>query len=208
MNKIKVLYDVFKTMKSMEAFKGEFKLETEKDKATVMSLTNEFEVNISNGNGKVKLESDLDCCGNKVKHESNTEFDLKDCCESNELWKKICGNNEGLKCRGLKGYLNRITFLLRLLNKINLKELEDGAVLTLDLKEFCKEACPECSKEACCEDSSKCCCGYDCFKEFLNCDYDEIMLTIWINNNSKIEKLEAEANASDRRIKALLNLNW
>lgn len=208
MNKIKVLYEVFQAVKAEEAFKGEFKFEAEKDKVTVINLTKEFEVNIANGNGKVKLEAGLDCCGNKVKHECSTEFTLKDFCGDNELWKKICGSHDRLKCCGVKGYLNRITFFLSLLNKINFKETEAGAVLTLDLKDFCKEACPECSNKTCCEASGECCCKCDCFKEFLDCDYDEAVLTAWVNSKNKIEKIEVAANDSNRSIKALLNLNW
>jgi hypothetical protein len=208
MNKIKVLYDVFKTAKSKEIFKGEFKLEAEKDNATILNLTKEFEVNISKGNGRVKLAVEADYCGNETKHESSTEFNLNNCCDNKDLWNKIHGHHEDLKYNGIKGYLNRITFLLALLSKINLKEKEDGALLTLDLKDFCSEVCPECSKEVCCEITSDCCCGCECYKEFLNCDYDDAVLTIDINKKSDVEKVEVAANASDRKIKALLNLNW
>lgn len=208
MNKIKVLYDVFKTAKSKEIFKGEFKLEAQKDNVTVLNLSKEFEVNISKGNGRVKLAVEAECCGNETKHESSTEFNLNNCCDNQDFWNKIHGNHEGLKSRGIKGHINRITFLLSLLNKINLQEKEEGALLTLDLKDFYREVCPECSKDVYCEINSDCCCGCDCYKELLNCDYDDAVLTIHINKNSEIEKVEAEANASDRKVKALLDLSW
>lgn len=208
MNKIKVLYDVFKTVKGKEAFKGEFKLNAEKDGAAVLNLSKEFEVNILNGNGSFKLEAGLECCGNKVKHEGSTEFNFKDYFGNNAAFMKICGCHEDTRRSGIKGYIDRITFLLGLLNKINLKESEDGAVLTLDLKDFCREECPGCSRADVVEENSECCGEYNFLKEFLNCGYDESVLTVRVNSKSEIERIEAESKASDRRIKTLLNLIW
>ena len=49
MNKIKVLYDVVKTMKEKEVFKGNVKFEAAKGAVKVLSFSNEFETNIKSG---------------------------------------------------------------------------------------------------------------------------------------------------------------
>lgn len=52
MNKIKVLYDVFKTMKEKEVFKGSVKLEATKGDVKVLSFSNEFETDTKSGETK------------------------------------------------------------------------------------------------------------------------------------------------------------
>ena len=79
MNKIKVLHDVFKTMKDKEIFKGNLKLEAAKGEVKILSVSNEFETNTKSGETKAKLNLDIDAEGKKVKHESNSEFNIKNC---------------------------------------------------------------------------------------------------------------------------------
>lgn len=204
MNKVKVLYDLFRTVKGKETFKGELKLSAEKDGNSVLDVTKHFHFDLSKGNGKVKLAAEIDCCGNKLKHDSSTEFSLKNCCGNQDILKKICESHKDKHCCGIKGHINKITFFLSLLNKIDLVEKEDAAELTLDLKDLCKEAC----LEGCCDGKIDCSCGCDCCKEFLNCDYDSAVLRVIVNKNNEIEKIEVDAKSSNKKVNALLSLNW
>lgn len=65
MNKIKVLYDVFKTMKEKEVFKGKLKFEATKGEVKVLSFSNEFETNTKNGETKAAINVDFDAEGKR-----------------------------------------------------------------------------------------------------------------------------------------------
>jgi len=79
MNKIKLLYDVVKTMKEKEVFEGRLNVEGKKDEISVLSLVNKFAANHQSGDVKADISLEVDCQGNKVKHESSLEFNKK-CC--------------------------------------------------------------------------------------------------------------------------------
>lgn len=74
MNKIKLLYDVFKTVKSKEVFTGVFKAEIEKDQMKVFAIQNEFEKNLSTGQIKSKVNAEADYVGRTVGDEYHGRF--------------------------------------------------------------------------------------------------------------------------------------
>ena len=78
MSKIKLLYDVFKTMKDKEGFNGDVKIEAIENEKKVFSLSNEFSTNKETGTTKAKISTEVDYEDNKLKHESTTEFNMKD----------------------------------------------------------------------------------------------------------------------------------
>lgn len=76
MNKIKLMYDVVKTMKEKELINGNLTVEGTKDQVQFVRFANEFQRNLLTGDVKAKISTQLDVEGKKVKHESSTEFTL------------------------------------------------------------------------------------------------------------------------------------
>ena len=60
MSKIKLLYDVFKTMKDKEAFNGDIKIEAIENEKKVFFLSNEFSTNKETGATKAKVTTEVD----------------------------------------------------------------------------------------------------------------------------------------------------
>ncbi|CUU50589.1 hypothetical protein [Clostridium beijerinckii] len=144
MNKIKVLYDVFKTMKEKEVFKGSVKLEATKGDVKVLSFSNEFETNTKSGETKANISVDLDAEGKKVKHDSNSEFNIKEC-PHHGFHRGMHNHNHGMNMHGMhghggiKGGLSKVTFILNLLNNVQVEEKDEKAIISLELKEVFKE---------------------------------------------------------------------
>lgn len=139
MNKIKVLYDVFKTMKEKEVFKGSVKLEATKGDVKVLSFSNEFETDTKSGETKANISVDLDAEGKKVKHDSNSEFNIKEC-PHHGFHRGM--HNHGMNMHGhggIKGGLSKVTFILNLLNNVQVEEKDEKAIISLELKEVFKE---------------------------------------------------------------------
>lgn len=125
MNKIKVLYDVFKTMKEKEVFKGSVKLEATKGDVKVLSFSNEFETDTKSGETKANISVDLDAEGKKVKHDSNSEFNIKEC-PHHGFHRGM--HNHGMNMHGhggIKGGLSKVTFILNLLNNVQVEEKDE-----------------------------------------------------------------------------------
>jgi hypothetical protein len=159
MNKIQLMLDVVKTMKEKENFQGTLKAEGTKDQAKIFGVANEFARNTVTGATKVKMNTEYDNDGNKLKHESNTEFNLKDFQpsirsgfhEHMRMHMQMHGRpgepgavpfhgHPGIHDGGIKEGLSRISFLLHVLNNVNLEEKPDQSfVFSLNLKDFPEE---------------------------------------------------------------------
>jgi hypothetical protein len=123
-------------MKEKEAFKGTLKAEGIKDNAKKFSFNNEFEKDISTGQTKAKIITDVDCDGTRVKHESSTEFYSKDGCK--HMHRHIMSQMQSChgKC-GIKEKLTGIAFVLSMFNNIKVEEKEDKSYnLTLKLSDI------------------------------------------------------------------------
>ncbi|MHB9094627.1 MAG: hypothetical protein ACYC21_08135 [Eubacteriales bacterium] len=219
MNKFKLFYDVLTTMKDKEVITGTLKVGGKKDMNKVFSLENEFEKNMVNGQTKIKLVTEMDCEGKKVKHESNTEFEMQGCpghrhhCLMRHMHHH---HNHGVKC-GMKERLNKIVFLLDILKSIKFDEKEDQSViLSLSLNEI-----PEDMKMAVHEkmnnESTHTCNGHHFMKEFHNMENLNFDINLTINKNKEIEKIEFTAIGEQKvglsdfhkmNIDAELNLAW
>jgi len=208
MNKIKVLYDVFKTMKDKEAFNGEFKVEAIIKDKKVFDLSNEFSTNNKTGNVKTKVSTEVDYENKKFKHEGTTEFTMKD-------HKHHHHGRPGMWVQGgnLKDKLSHATFVLGILNKIKVEEDGDKTLLSLDLKEIINEV-----KEIRPDFQDKVCKHHDpLVKEFMEMDATEGDLKVWINKSNELEKIEILANGNKNitaeevakeSFKLLLDLTW
>jgi len=222
MNKIKVLYDVFKTMKDKEVFKGDISMEATKGEVKVLSFSNQFETNAKSGETKAKLNIDLDAEGKKVKHESSSEFNIKGC-SHHKFHKGMNMHNHGMHGHsGIKDGLSKITFVLNLLNNVQVEEKEDKSVISLELKEVFKEIKDmhkdfhkgiddekilEYHKkmhEGTNRDFHK---HHEFIKELLCSEQSNAVLKIYANKSNEIEKVEISAKG-ENTINGSLDLVW
>jgi len=222
MNKIKVLHDVFKTMKDKELFKGNIKVEAAKGEIKVLSFSNEFETNTKNGETKAKLNLDLGAEGKKVKHESNSEFNIKDC-PHHKFHKGIHMHHHGMKGHGgIKAGLSRITFVLNLLNNVQIEEKEEKFIISLELKEVLKEIKDmhkdfhkgidnekilEYHKQMNDGMNKDFCKHHEFIKEILCSEQSDALLKIYANKNNEIERVKISAKG-ENTINGSLDLVW
>ena len=223
MNKIKVLYDVFKTMKDKEIFKGNLKVEAAKGELKILSFSNEFETNTKSGETKAKLNVNSDVEGKKVKHESNSEFNIKNC-PHHKFHKGIHMHHHGHGCGhgGIKSGLSKITLVLNLLNNIQVEEKEEKYIISLDLKEVLKEMKDlhkdfhkGIDEEKILEYQKQMHDGmnkdfhkhHKFIKEILCCEQSDALLKIYANKNNEIEKVEISAKG-ENTINGTLDLVW
>ena len=161
MNKLKLMYDVVKTMKEKENLKGTFQAEGTKDRMKVFGCANEFARNTATGETRIKLNTEFDWQGQKMKHESSTEFNSKGFRGGMRpgMIRHMHGHpgafagqvfpehgpfhahfHHGMHCGGFKEGLSRIGLLLQVLNNIKLEEKEDQTVvLSLNGADFPEE---------------------------------------------------------------------
>jgi hypothetical protein len=223
MNKIKLMYDVVRTLKEKEVFKGILKAEARKDQVKVFHLEKEFEKNALSGQVKSKISTELDYEGKKVKHESSTEFNMQNCCEgSHHDFMKHMHEQHQLrhgKCCGIKGKLSKIAFVLNTLNNMKVDEQGDkGTILSIsineipqDLKDMIQEKMNHKGVQG--ERENHCC----CMEEFCSTEDINMDIKAQINKNNEIEKVllvvsgkqKKESNEiCDINFEAELNLIW
>lgn len=222
MSKIKLLYDVFKTMKDKEAFNGDIKIEAIENEKKVFFLSNEFSTNKDTGATKAKVTTEVDYEDNKLNHESTTEFKMKDHFHHHGgHGMRMHGNHPECASRGgLKNKLSHVTFMLGVLNKIELEEDGDKTLLSLDLKEIIKEIKemrPE-SPDSVCEELKEDKSPHHKFiKGLMEMEASAATLKVWINKSNEAEKVEILANGNKNvklqneissNFKLLLNLAW
>ena len=192
MSRIKVLYDVFKTMKDKEDFNGDLKVETIMNEKKVFVLSNEFSTNKETGITKANISTEVDYKDNKFKHKSTTECNLKDHLHHRH------GSHPGFHNHGnVKDKFSRITFALGVLNKIKLEEEGDKTLLYLDLKEVIKEIKemhPELPDRECGEMKEHCHHHHAFVKELMEMESSNAALKVWINKSNEVEKIEVLAD--------------
>ncbi|AJH01664.1 MULTISPECIES: hypothetical protein [Clostridium] len=222
MNKIKVLYDVFKTMKEKEVFKGSVKLEATKGDVKVLSFSNEFETDTKSGETKANISVDLDAEGKKVKHDSNSEFNIKEC-PHHGFHRGM--HNHGMNMHGhggIKGGLSKVTFILNLLNNVQVEEKDEKAIISLELKEVFKEIKDihkECHKgmdeEKIMEhirqmkesDDRGFHKHHKFIKELLCSENSDAILKIYANKDNEVEKVEISSKG-ENAVNGSLDLVW
>jgi hypothetical protein len=235
MNKIKVLYDVVKTMKGKEIFKGTLRVDGKKAGEKFIGIVNEFEKDLTEGRVKSKLNTEFNCEGKSFKHESSTDFNMEGCNfnEHHGFMKHLHQHKHSeMKFSGPREGLNKIGFVLGVLKSIKLEEKEDkSAILKLnlmDLPEEMKEIFHEKMKKGSFNenhensefhknfgaDNFK---GHhDFMKELHGMTNPNVEIIVWINGYSEVEKIlitaagkiNTESEAKDIDLKAELNLAW
>lgn len=225
MNKIKVLYDVFKTMKEKEVSKGSVKLEATKGDVKVLSFSNEFETNTKSGETKANISVDLDAEGKKVKHDSNSEFNIKEC-PHHGFHRGM--HNHGMNMHGMhghggiKGGLSKVTFILNLLNNVQVEEKDEKAIISLELKEVFKEIkdmhkefhkgmdeekIMEHIRQMKESDDRGFHKHHKFIKELLCSENSDAILKIYANKNNEVEKVEISSKG-ENAVNGSLDLVW
>ena len=201
MSKLKLMYDVINTMKDKEVVNGALKVEGKKDQSQIVSFVNEFEKNLTNGETKVKISTELDYDGKKVKHESQTEFAMQGCHRKmhqgfmkhmhhhNHHGHHCDENYDDLECGGIKGKLTKLAFVLNIFNQINMEENEDKSViLSLSLNDI-----PDETKKVLRERFSQRTMPehhhHGFMKEFFTLEEPKMEFKVWINKTREVEKI-------------------
>ena len=161
MSKLKLMYDVVNNMKDKEVIKGVLNVEGTKDQIKILAIVNDFEKNLNSGETKLKVSTELDYEGKKVKHESQTEFTMPGGhgCHGHHMHAMLHRQHgpmghmrhhrfgqggpegfqgpEGFRPAGMRDKLSRLAGFLNILNQIKVEENEDQSVLVaLNLKEL------------------------------------------------------------------------
>ncbi|MDR3540846.1 MAG: hypothetical protein P4L69_07795 [Desulfosporosinus sp.] len=199
MSKIKLMYDVINTMKEKEVLSGIFKAEGKKDQLQVASFINEFEKNLLNGETKVKISTELDLNGKKVKHESQTEFTMQGCCVGNRHHglmhhmhhHHLDQNQEDIRCGGIKEKLTKLAFLLNIFNQIQVDEQEDKSVmLSLNLSEIPDELKKVLQERMIHKTMPEHHRHHGFMKEFCTLNDPKVRFSLWITKAREVEKIE------------------
>ncbi|MDP3478840.1 MAG: hypothetical protein Q8R88_03655 [Desulfoprunum sp.] len=135
MKKIKLLYDVARTMKNMAKIDGSITVGVQKDQETVFSLQNKFEKDEA-GKVKANVSAKMNMNGEDLTRESTTEFTLTgDHCPCT-MWKSFHGRQDTAHCRGIKGVFHRISTALGILSSLKVEDQPNGAaVISLNLND-------------------------------------------------------------------------
>ena len=220
MNKIKILYDVLKTMKSKDVFNGTLTAEAVKGEKKVFGIENSFMKNKQTGFKKVITNSEVDCEGKKIKLQNSFEFQGDDCCAHECFIKKI----HAYKGKsGVKDCFGKITFALGVLNSIKVLEEQDKSIILslqpADMPEDLKALFCEHMKECC--NNHKCMDEEDCkhkfMKEFHNMEKTDFDFKVFVNSKSEIQKISVLVNGvkkdedieeCDMKVTAEIGFNW
>lgn len=242
MNKIKLMYDVAKALQAKNVFIGSLEVEGKKDQVGFFALKNEFEKNLVSGQVKAKVSTSLDLEGKQIKHESTSEFNIQNCCagrhrhhhrphhhlrghfHSNGFNEETgcCGSDESnCCCTGLKGKLSALTYVLGLIDKVEIEEQANNALaLTLKIDELPEELMQHMQRRfqhgmAPNESQGQECCSG--MHSMMNIEKPVIAINIQLNADKAIEKvvITAEGKQKDNsdqihdiNCKAELNLTW
>jgi len=197
------MYDVINTMKEKEVIRGTLKAVGLKDQVEIGHFINEFEKNLTNGETKVKISTEFDCDGKKLKHDSQSEFTMQGCCSSHKhhgflkhMHHHHAHSNSGdqnqdhPKCCGIKGKFTKLAFLLNILNQIKVDENEDKSViLSLNLTEIPEELKKVFNERMSQHTKPENHPHHGFMKECCTLKDPKIGVNIWINKAREVEKI-------------------
>ncbi len=194
MNKIRVLYDVMKTMRAKEEVKGVLQIQVEKDQATILSLQNEFEENLSKGKIKTKLTGSLDYEGRIHLPEHRAEGAAPCSPErKHHEWLHHMHHFPARRRGGLKEIFSKWTFALSLLNALQVEEQEEKITMISlnanDLPEDMKKLFSERIAHVGRHHDQR----HGLLKEFCSIYHPDVKLSIFINPNYEVEKVVVTA---------------
>lgn len=215
MNKIKLLYDVVKTMKEKEIINGFLTVNGKKDQAPFVSFENEFQRNLTTGEVKAKITSQLDLEGKKVKHESSTEFNVENHKGMHHSFHEHMHHHHnqhdgrgGMTHHSFKDKLTILAFVLKTIDSMEIDE-QSNTLVSLHLSEV-----PEELKKVMhwkhhhngAEEHHK---HPLPFKDFLTMEKTNIDLTWEINKNKEVERITLSVDGKQNgELNAIHEINF
>ncbi len=185
MNKIKLLYDIFTTMKKKKEIKGIVHIEGKKDKKNIFKLENEFEKNMENGHMKANIRTEVNDQGKVLNHEGTTEFSFEDFDgEDHHGFMHHFHHYSHRKNRGVKERLNKVAFMFHILNELKVNDQENnGYTLSLNAKEIPEEIKNKIHHP-------------HFIEEFHSIDLENMDLNVFINKSYEVKKIELTASGN------------
>lgn len=207
MGRLKIAYDVINSMKEKEVVSGTFTAVGTKDHVEIGHFVNEFEKNLTNGETKVKISTEFDCDGKKLKHDSQSEFTMQGCSSHKHHSfmrhmhhhnTDVSGQNqEDHKTCGMKGRLAKLALMLNVLNQIKVEENEDeSALLTLNLNELPEELKKVFQGKMSHHPKLENHPHHDFLKTLCTMSDPKIGLNIWINKAREVEKIVVKVDGN------------
>lgn len=200
MNKIKVIYDAVKQMKSRDALKGSLKVEGVKDQQKVLEVDHTFEKSNQGFQVKGKTLMEVEKEGNRVMMENNIDFKKEGSFRAHEhrghmhhfhSFRQQAHGTEG----GMRFGWNKLTAVLGLLSSVNLEEDGEGTVklslASADIPEEMKREMKEMMKQGH-EHHKHMAEGHphsQCLKEFHDMEEADFDLVVWIGKNREINEI-------------------
>ena len=201
MKKIKLLYDVARTMKNMAKIDGVITVGVQKDQETVFSLHNKF-VKDEAGKVKANVSAKMNMNGEDLTRKSTTEFTLRgDHCPCT-MWKSFHGRHNTAGCHGIKGVFHRISTALGILSSLKVEDRPNGgAEISFNLNDVPDEIKTMLREKMQQKHASHpdCCCIQECQNvEMLNG-----LMVITVNEKHSIDKvtvnLDGRAQGAENR---------
>ncbi|MDO7785904.1 hypothetical protein [Desulforamulus aquiferis] len=195
MNKIKLMYDIAKTMKEKEVFNGFLQVECAKDSTAIFHMENEFSKNLTSGLMVAKIKTEMDYQGKTFKHESNTEYTQLSKSQSKGCFRGRHPHFHHRGHGGLKGLFTGLTLALDILNRTKVEPQTDNSnLITLEMNELPKELQElkqhfmESHGHGHAHENHQH--GHCLMKEFHELQNPKLILTAQINKNNEIESVE------------------
>ncbi|WP_312198820.1 hypothetical protein [Anaerospora hongkongensis] len=198
MNKIKVLYDVVKAIRTKEEISGLLTADIQKDQISIFTIKNQFEKNFVTGQTKAQINTQVDYEGKTVRHDSDTEFSMPSgrgfhhghhgMAHRHHFGAMAAMLHHGGRCGQMGGRFAKLAFVFGLLNSLEVKETQDNTlVLSLDSANL-----PDDAKELLCERISHS--GghhsrHGFMKEFSSLKQLDFTITAWLDADCDVTKV-------------------
>lgn len=194
MNRIKLLYDVARTMKSKEKIEGVLQWNVLKDQDEVFTLRNTFE-KTAGGKGKTAVSTRLNLDGKEMSRESTTEFTLGDkCCVGHGLRRMFHRGNDKCGGGGIKAVFGKIAMFFGILSSMTLEELENGraevSIKLTDLPDEVRGALREKMQQ------KSHCCGHGFLHDCHNGELTNGVVVLTVNAERVIEEVSLELDGT------------
>lgn len=224
MNKLEVLYKMSKAMKEKEKISGTVNLVGVSEKGEFANITNNFEKDIKNK--KMKIDAKLNVNTDELKAEKNVvkEFDFGKLHEAHHgKGEHHCGKGHMHGHKGFGNKFEKLEFLFKTLNDMELSEEGDLKVITLDIKDILKKKKEKMKEfhrnhehhghhhhmeDGKCEDLKEVFkIKHAIFKEILSCESDKAVLRLIIDKDFTIKSVEVKSEG-DKKVEFKADLNY
>ncbi len=132
MSKLNVLYNVIRTMKEQTVFEGQADVELKYDKDVLGTVNGTFLKDKENGRCEKSVKVQMGTEEYKFEHEGKMKFEGKGCAEGHGHGFMFHGKghgNHGNCGHGPKGKMGHFMMMLKVLDKMQATDLEDGRKL-------------------------------------------------------------------------------